>query len=488
MIRIEPMELTVQDFHKALKRGDLTVKELVLYYIQRIETLDRNGPRINAVIAINPNALEEAEALDAQFAKTGLTGPLHGVPILLKDNVETHDMVTTAGSLSLKNYLSDSDAFIVQKMRAAGAIILAKANLHEFAIWGESISSILGQTLNPYDLTRTPGGSSGGTGAGLAANFALLGIGTDTINSVRSPASANALVGIRPTLGLVSRSGIVPYSYTQDTAGPLARTVADAVLLLDVIRGYDMNDSQTAWSFGQIQKSLTASLNKEGLKGKRIGILKHFLSDEHAEPIISQVMKDAFLKMTEGGSELVYLDTPFDADQLVKEVSVHLFDLKDHLNNYLSKINSSASVHSVEALIASGAYHPGIEDNLKQAASLSTDTDVYRKRLVAAAEVRLLFLKMMADNTLDAVVYPHQRQLVCTIGKSQEGRNGVLASVTGFPSICVPAGYSEPTDTAPIGVPIGLEIMGRPYSESTLIEIACGYESISCSRKSPILV
>lgn len=240
--------LSVKKFHQLLLSGELSCRELVEYYLRRIEAYDHAGPCLNALILLNPRALEEADAIDAAVRKTGrLTGKLCGVPVTLKDNVNTSDLETTAGSESLRGFTPDDDAFITKKLRAAGAIILAKANLHEFAIWGETISSILGQTLNTYDLTRTPDGSSGGTGAAIAADMGMVGIGTDTINSVRSPSSACSLVGIMPTIGMVSRSGIVPYSLTQDTAGPLCRTVADAAAVLEVISGYDKEDEETAW-------------------------------------------------------------------------------------------------------------------------------------------------------------------------------------------------------------------------------------------------
>lgn len=271
------LETTITEVHEAMLAGALTCRQLVEYYLQRIEAYDQQSPRLNAIILVNPNAMLEADALDAALKSGGLIGPLHGIPIILKDNVDTFDMATTAGSQSLMGFVPEEDASIVKQMRAAGGLILAKANLHEFAIWGETISSILGQTLNPYDLTRTPGGSSGGTGAAIAANFGLIGVGTDTVNSIRSPASANNLVGIRPTVGLVSRKGIVPYSLTQDTAGPICRTVSDAVALLDVIAGYDQLDDQTAWCYGRIPETYTAFLNRDGLKGKRIGLLESFL-------------------------------------------------------------------------------------------------------------------------------------------------------------------------------------------------------------------
>jgi Asp-tRNA(Asn)/Glu-tRNA(Gln) amidotransferase A subunit family amidase len=480
------MELTIEDFHKALESKAMTVEDLVTYYLRRIEAFDQSGPKINAVICVNPQAITEAKNLDERFDQDGLTGALHGVPVILKDNVETVGLETTAGSQSLKGYIPDGDAFIVQKLKAAGAIILAKANLHEFAIWGETISSILGQTLNPYDLTRTPGGSSGGTGAALASNFGLVGIGTDTINSVRSPAAANSIVGIRPTVGLVSRRGVVPYSYTQDTAGPMARTVADAVKVLDVIRGFDPKDDCTAWSVGRTPGTLTAALIPDGLKGKRIGVLTSFFGDKDVHQDTNAAVRRAVDIMKREGAEILTLSEDFDAEMLVNEVSVHLHDLKDHLNDYLTHLGQTVSVHSVADILASGAHHPGIKENLLKASSLSTDTDVYKARLIRAAKVRDRFMLLLATHQLDAVVYPHQKQLVCKVGDSQSERNGVLASVTGFPSICVPAGYSRVMPEAPLGVPIGLEIMGRPFDESTLVEIAYGYEQASQVRKSPI--
>lgn len=482
------MEMTIEDFHNALACKDMTVEDLVIYYLGRIEDFDQSGPKINAVISVNPQALLEASALDEQYKERGLTGPLHGVPVILKDNVETAGFETTAGSLSLKGYIPESDAYIVQKLKAAGAIILAKANLHEFAIWGETISSILGQTLNPYDLTRTPGGSSGGTGAALASNFALVGIGTDTINSVRSPAAANSIVGIRPTVGLVSRGGIVPYSYTQDTAGPMARTVADAVKVLDVIRGFDLNDASTAWSVDKNDVSFRDGLKSDGLKGKRIGVLTSLFGNLAVHQDTNTAVKRAIDVMNREGAEIVSLSENFDTDELVSDVSVHLYDLKDHLNDYLSHLGSKVSVHSVADILASGAYHPGIEDNLRKANGLSTGTDLYNARLIRAKKVQDRLMLLMALHDLDAVVYPHQKQLVCKVGDSQSDRNGVLASVTGFPSICVPAGFSDVLPDAPLGVPIGMEIMGRPFSEMTLIEIAYSYEQASRVRKSPISV
>ncbi len=484
MLYDEKMELTIEQFHLALLESKITVKELVAFYLSRIEQFDAG---INAIICINPNALQEAENMDIEMAEKGISRPLFGVPVILKDNVDTEDMPTTAGSMSLEGVIPKADGAIVRRLKEAGAIILAKSNLHEFAIWGETISSIKGQTYNPYDLTRTPGGSSGGTGAGIACNFGLVGIGTDTINSIRSPASANNLVGIRPTIGMVSRSGIVPYSYTQDTAGPIARTVSDAVRVLDVIKGYDVTDQSTAWGYVHFEKPLKASLDLAGLTGKRIGVLKSFFGEEARHDFINMAVRERLRKLEILGAEVIILDKVFDSEYLVDEVSVHLHDLRDHLNAYLGKLPAKACVHCVSDVLESGLYHPGIEANLQKAMELSTGTAQYRDRLLRREKVRDEVMQLMASNHLDALAYPHQKQLTCKVGDSQNERNGVLASVAGFPSICVPAGFSDPVKTAPVGVPIGMEIMGRPFGEASLIEIAHALEMRFPIRKPPVI-
>ncbi len=476
-------EMTIAKFHKALLEGKTTVKELVEYYLDRIEKVD---PKIKAVISINKDVIRDAEKLDEHFKEHGLVGPMHGVPILVKDNIETIENATTAGSLSLKDHEPHRDAYIIEKLRAAGGLVIAKSNLHEFAIWGETISSILGQTLNPYDFTRTPGGSSGGTGAGMAADFALVGLGTDTINSVRSPASANNLVGIRPTIGVVSRSGIVPYSYTQDTAGPLARTVEDAVMCLDAMKGYDSDDDSTAWYFKNQSESFQTHLKQDGLKSKRVGVLKELFGDEEIHMDTTNAVLSAVGQMKTGGATIIELEDVFDTGALVKEVSVQLHDFKDHLNSYLATIPESLPCKNMQDIVDSGLHHPGVKDNMLTALSLSTDSDEYRTRLFKRTSLQNKVMKLMAVHNLDALVYPHQKQLVCEVGSSQNERNGVVASVTGFPSICVPAGFSTPDKNAPIGVPIGMEIMGRPFSEGVLIEIAYAYEQIAKMRKAPI--
>ena len=477
-------EATIDEVQAAYRSGATTAELVVRAYQERIRAYDKAGPKLNVVIVLNPKALDEARALDETLRRTGrVAGPLHGIPVLLKDNINTNDMATTAGSQSLAGYLPATDAGVTQKLRAAGAIILAKVNLHEFALWGETVSSILGQTLNPYDLTRTPGGSSGGTGAGVAANLALVGIGTDTVNSIRSPASANCLVGIRPTLGLVSRAGIIPYSFTQDAAGPLARTVIDAAKVLNVLVGYDSADAATAWSVGHTETDYTKFLTAEGLKGKRLGVLRSFFGHDPLNEDVNTVASRAVEDLKRLGATVVELSTPdLDSGKISSDISVHLYELKPALNAYLAAGN--APVKSLAEIISFGKFHPNIGETINKAQSLELD-DGYRLRLQKRAELQQRVMKIMADERLDALVFPHQKRLVVPIGETQVERNGALGSVTGFPSIVVPAGFSSRTQSASLGVPVGIEFLGRPWSEKLLIEIGYGYEQGTRHRRAP---
>jgi amidase len=477
-------EATISDVHAAYKSGALTSVRLVQAYLERIRACDQAGPKLNVVIFLNPRALEEAAALDENFRRTGkFVGPLHGIPVLLKDNVNTKDMPTTGGSLSLAGYTPVSDAAITQKLHSAGAIILAKVNLHEFAIWGDTVSSMQGQTRNPYDLTRTPGGSSGGTGAGVAANFAIAGIGTDTVNSIRSPASANNIVGIRPTLGLVSRAGIIPYSFTQDAAGPLARTVTDAAKMLNVLVGYDPNDPATAWSVGNTAEDYTKFLKANGVQGKRIGVLRSFFGTAPINDEVNLIANQAVEDLKRSGATVVELNTPdLDSGKLTSDVSVHVYEFKPAINAYLAAGNTP--VKSLEEIISSGKFHPNIGDFIKKAQGLEMD-DSYRLRLQKRSELQQRVMKIMADERLDAIMFPHQQRLVVPIGETQVERNGALGSVTGFPSIVVPGGFSSPTPTATLGVPVGIEFLGRPWSEKLLVEIGYGYEQATKHRRPP---
>jgi len=459
---MDMLELNIAAYHQALLENQMTTEDLVAFYLDRIQHYDKT---LSSIICVNPAAIALAKECDDQLRTTGkLSGSLHGVPVLVKDNIETSDMPTTAGSLSLEGFRTGKDADLVKRLKAAGAIILAKTNLHEFAIWGESISSIKGQTYNPYDLTRTPGGSSGGTGAALAANFGLVGIGTDTINSIRSPSSANNLVGIRPTVGLVSDDGIVPYSLTQDTAGPMARNVADAVAILKVI-------------------AVRVLPEVHGSDRPRIGVLRSFFGSEPVNAEVNRVMAHTIAELSQAGAEIIEIDDRILIGELVANISVHLYDLKAHLNSYLESVH--APYPSIDAILQSGLHHPGIKENLVNANQLDIASPEYHERLEKRALLQKQIETLFAMHHLDALVFPHQQQLVCKVGESQLQRNGALAAITGFPSICLPAGFSTPTSEAPIGVPIGFELFGLPGSECRLIKISARYEQQYPKRQPP---
>jgi Asp-tRNA(Asn)/Glu-tRNA(Gln) amidotransferase A subunit family amidase len=458
------LELNITAYHQFLLEKQMTTEDLVAFYLDRIQRFDEV---LSSIICVNPAAIKLARECDDYLRDTGkLRGSLHGVPVLLKDNIETSDMPTTAGSLSLQGFSTGKDADLVKRLKAAGAIILAKTNLHEFAIWGESISSIKGQTYNPYDLTRTPGGSSGGTGAALAANFGMVGIGTDTINSIRSPSSANNLVGIRPSVGLVSADGIVPYSLTQDTAGPMARNVADAAAVLKVIAVRDLPEIH-------------------GSGRPRIGVLRSFFGSEPINEEVNHVMAQVLEELGEMDFEVIDIEDRIEINHLVNNISVHLYELKAHLNHYLESVH--APYPSIDAILQSGLHHPGIKDNLVYANQLDISAPEYRERLEKRALLQKQIESLFATHQLDALIFPHQQQLVCRVGESQLQRNGALAAITGFPSICLPAGFSAPTPHAPIGVPVGFELFGLPGSEVRLIEISSQYEQQYPKRQAPMV-
>ena len=314
-------EATIASIHTALASGQLTCARLTKYYLDRIEAYNLKGPALRAIITVNPRAMAVAAEMDRTYAASpSRVGALHCIPVILKDNYNTFDMPTTGGNVSMKDSVPPADAFAVDRMRKAGALILAKANLQEFARGGMSISSLGGQVRNPYDLTRTPGGSSGGTGAAIAANMGVLGAGSDTGQSIRSPASANNLVGIRPTRGLVGRSGVIPNSLTQDEIGPITRTVTDAALMLDVMAGYDPNDPITAFGNGRIPKSYTMLLNKDALRGARIGVMANMfgMAERHLE--INKVMEELIARFESLGATMVRFDLP-EYDKLSPIVS-----------------------------------------------------------------------------------------------------------------------------------------------------------------------
>src|ERR1700726_2419008 len=351
------IEASIADIHQAMLADTLTCHDLVQQYLDRIRAYDQEGPAINSMLYINPASLQQADAMDQEFKRTHKLKPLACVPIVLKDNFDTADMPTTAGALTLKGAQPEKDAFAVKRLREAGALILGKTNLQEFASGGISVSSLGGQVKNPYDLTRTPGGSSGGTGAAVAPNFAAAGTGSDTGGSIRSPASANNLVGLRPTRGLISRDGIVPVSITQDTIGPITRNVADTAKILDVMVGYDPNDPVTAFSVGNIPKTYTAFL-QNGLKGARLGVLTTLFGKGAEYEEVNKVLEKAIQAMKEQGAVIVRLeDAALETGMLTAKFGLNEPEFKTALNGYLRQQGSHVPVHSLAEIIASGKYH-----------------------------------------------------------------------------------------------------------------------------------
>jgi amidase len=479
-------EATVPEIERAFSDHRLSCHQLVQTYLDRIAAYNKQGPKLNAILTMNGNALAAADQLDATFAKSGAVGPLHCVPIVLKDNYNTADLPTTGGSQSLEGAQPDKDAFVVARLRAAGAIVLAKTNMHEFALSGTTVSSLGGQTLNPYDLMRTPGGSSGGTGVAVASNLAMAGTGSDTVNSIRSPASANALVGVRPSHGLLSLTGIMPVSSTQDAVGPLARHVVDAAAMLQAMAAADPADAQTA---DHPHPDYTTSLDANALKGKRIGVLRVMFGSKPEHREVNEVMQRALAAIKQAGAELVDIDAPeLDADQLIAQNDVQKYEFKAVMDRYLATI-PNAPTKTVDAIFAGGRFnHPTLENFLKSAVSFKdglSEPD-YKARLDRDVKTRALVEKVMDDNRLDAVVYPLQKRLVVPLTElNQADRNGILASVTGFPAITVPAGFSAPTSTAPLGVPVGMDILGKPWSEAKLLSLAYSFEHATHFRRSP---
>ncbi len=413
------METSIADIHKAMLAGTLTCHNLVQQYLDRIHAYDQQGPAVNSMLYINPASLKQADAFDQDFQRTHKLKPLGCIPIVLKDNFDTADMPTTAGSLMLKGAQPEKDAFAVKRLREAGALILGKANLQEFASGGISVSSLGGQVKNPYDLTRTPGGSSGGTATAVASNFATVGTGSDTGGSIRSPASADNLVGLRPTRGLISRDGIVPVSFTQDTIGPITRNVADTAKILDAMVGYDPNDPVTAFGVGNIPKTYTAFL-QNGLKGARLGVLTTLFGSGPEYEEVNKVLGKAIDAMKQQGAVIVRVeDAALDSDILTAKFRLNEPEFKAALNAYLQQQGSHVPVHSLAEIIASGQYHkPTLEKFFATAQSYEdgpNSTD-YKDRRMRMDEVRIEVANLLAKNHLDALVYPHQKCLVLPIG------------------------------------------------------------------------
>jgi amidase len=481
-------EATIAGVHQALAAGQITCRSLVQTYLDRIEAYAQQAPKLAAIRELNQKALTQAEEFDKNPGRLA-SEPLACVPLVLKDNYNTVELPTTGGSTSLARAQPAKDAFAVAKLRKAGAIILAKANMQEFALGGVSVSSIGGQVLNPYDLSRTPGGSSGGTAVAVAANLTLAGTGSDTVNSIRSPASANNLVGLRVTQGLISLSGIMPVSKTQDAIGPITRTVADAAALLQVMAGLDLNDPSTTPSAGKVPDSYAAFLKPDALKGARLGVIKVLFGSkpEHAE--VNRVMQQALDALEKAGATLVTIDDPaFEADKLNAEDDVQSYEFKTLFNQYLAAI-PNAPHKDLAGIIASGQFHKAALEKFLTGAEARQDgmaEPEYKARLERITAFKDHVISVFETEKLDALVYPLQKRLIVPIGElNQADRNGIVAGLTGFPAIDIPAGFSAPTDTASLGVPIGMDLLGRPWSEPKLLGLAYAFEQATKLRRPP---
>ncbi|ENA26749.1 hypothetical protein HMPREF1487_09563 [Pseudomonas sp. HPB0071] len=482
-------EAKISQIHHAFATGDLTCTQLVQGYLDRIKAYDQQGPALKAILTISPTALIQAKELDAKFAADPkAVGSLHCVPIILKDNYNTADMPTSSGNLAMKNSQPQKDAFTVAKMRQAGAIILAKSNLQEFARGGVTISSLGGQTLNPYDLTRNPGGSSGGTGAAVAANFGMVGTGSDTGQSIRSPSSANNLVGVRPTRGLISRSGIMPNSFTQDEIGPLARTVIDAAMMLDVMVGFDPADPITALGVGRTPKSYAESLDPQALKGAKIGLITDLLGKDDRHQEVTKALNSVAEKMEKQGATIVRFSLP-ELANLSKLVATDTYEAKAAFESYFATLPANAPVKSFGDLVATKSASPDIQKTLEKEFAIKDgmSSDEYKTHMLNREKLRIVLAAKMAELGVSAILYPMQSILVTHTGQpNQPERNGVLSNATGFPAMTFQAGFSEPDANAPLGVPIGAELLGLDYTEPKLLSYAYAFEQAYHVRKPPM--
>jgi amidase len=476
-------EKTISELQAAMRSGAVTSAELVQSYLDRIAAYDQVGPAVNSVIHVNPSALRDARALDAERAAGRTRGPLHGVPVLLKDNYDTMDMPTTGASLALTGAVPKQDAFQVRKLREAGAVLLGKLNLHELALGLTTHSSLGGQTLNPYDLTRAPGGSSGGSGVATAASFAAFTMGTDTAGSIRVPSSHNSIVGLRPSAGLSSRAGIIPFGHTQDSGGPMAKTVTDIALVLDATVGYDPADQVTATGQGNVPQTYTTSLNLEALKGARIGVLNAFFGTEPEDNEVGDIVRAALGDMRRLGATTLDISIP-DLTARLAASNLLSQELKFYLRDYFMA-QPSSWVKSVEELVTSGLLSTTLVGFLTAVANIFAQpedylqSDDYKNRLAARKTLTAAVTKVMDDNQLDAIAYPITRRIAPLIGGNQVGNNAGLSAQTGFPAINVPAGFTLG------GFPVGIELLGRAFAEPTLLGLAYAFEQATHYRRAP---
>ena len=490
-------ELTIDDLQQAMQSGKYSSRSLTEKYLARIQEIDKGGPRINSVIEVNPEALEISEALDRERKEKGARGPLHGVPLLIKDNIDTSDrMNTTAGSLALLGSTPPSDAFVAAQLRKAGAVILGKTNLSEWANIRSSHSTSGwsgrgGLTRNPYALDRNPCGSSSGTGAAVSANLCAAGVGTETDGSVVCPSSANGLAGMKPTLGLISRTGIIPISHSQDTSGPMARTVRDVAILLSAMAGTDPDDKATAASAGKIETDDTKFLDPAGLKGARIGVVRKYFGFNDA---VDQLMNNLIDEMKRAGAEIT---DPADIPTLGKfddsELLVFMYELKADLAAYFARLGDTAPVKSLKDVI-------DFNEKNKTKEMPYFGQDLFLKSEEKGPLTTKEYLDALANNhkltradgidfvmdkfKLDALVAPTGSPAWLTDlinGDHSSGGSSNAAAVAGYPNINVTGGFLY-------GLPVGISFFGRAWSEPTLLKIAYAFEQLTKARQKPMFL
>ncbi|HEX4074816.1 MAG TPA: amidase [Candidatus Acidoferrales bacterium] len=486
-------EMTVADLQEGMRSGKFTTRGLAARYLARIAAIDKSGPTLNAVIELNPELLSIADSLDAERKSKGPRGPLHGIPVLIKDNIGTADkMMTTAGSLALSGFAPSHDSGVARRLRAAGALILGKTNLSEWANFRSSHSSSGwsgrgGQTRNPYALDRNPCGSSSGSGAGVSANLCAVAVGSETDGSIVCPSSANGVVGIKPTVGLVSRAGIIPISHSQDTAGPMCRTVTDAAILLGALAGSDPADSATTASSGKIPADYTRSLDPKGLHGARIGVLRKQFDFSDA---VAPVFHAALDAMRDAGAVLIDVEIASIGKFDDSEMTVLLYEFKADLNAYLAAAGPKVPAGSLEALIAFNERNRDAEmpyfgqDIFERAQQKGPLTDKAYKD--ALAQNHRLARTEGIDATMDkerlaAIVAPTAGPSWITDlidGDHDTGGTSSLAAVAGYPNIHVPAGFV-------FGMPVGVSFFGRAWSEPQLIRFAYAFEQATRARRPP---
>ncbi|QNE35358.1 amidase [Leifsonia shinshuensis] len=486
-------ELTIADAHAAFQSGEFTAEDLVVAYLDRIERIDRTGPALNSLISVSDTAVDQARRLDRELADTGkLTGPLHGIPVVVKDQIETADLPTTFGSIASGEFRPDRDATAIAKLRQAGAIILGKTTLPDFATSWFSTSSRSGVTKNPYDLARDPGGSSSGTAAAVAAGLALVGVGEDTGGSIRLPASFCGLVGLRVTPGLISRAGMSSLVKPQDTAGPMTRTVADAARMLDVMVGYDPADEYTAAAVvAGSGSSYAQSLAGASLAGVRIGVLRQAFPDgtDPDGARVAETVEAALTSLRGAGAELVEV-TIDDLDEQVGFTSLYTTRSQADMDEFVSA-RPAAGIPSMRFLIDTGQYHEKLDllEAIVAGPQDPQDDPEYVRRVLAQSAFQRQVLGVMAQNSIDVVVFPDAKLPAPTRHDIFADRwtcltyptNTVIASQLLFPAITLPAGQTSD------GLPVGLELMAAPYAEHELLRLAAAAEAALPARRAPVL-